>query len=1162
MKLLALLFGTIIGTAAWSQYAWHDLSNNPDFENAMSPSDAVMVDGKLYQIHDSIGWYLEVSKYDNDLNTWTQVGSIYATFSTNFIQATHYNGKIYFVTYSFDQFKMYVFDPQTNQITSLATKTGFFSMGTNWEFKSANNGRMYVLNNDNGSTIYLNEYDVSSDTWTTKDITNVVNPGNAMYYGNMQLYCSSSKVFVGIAGGVNKIGVANQGAIAAFGPYNTTGSNNASVLFNGTTPPTNFSFYFTGNGQSLPSVILQDWNNNVAYEKPLTTNDLNATPGTDTPIGFQIGNSDHYQLENSAYSFMISEFASQGSANYDKFYVYRKDLSTNQWDSLGPKIEFTAPYMNANSARLSLDNGQSKHLTAFYRSTSTNGGAVIKVLNQVPFLNTPSATPNTGLCAGQNLVYNSLEIYDDDGEPVRVVGSFDQFGALSNIQVVPVGFEVIGGVGISKFAVYANMTTGGNSGLVLTVNDGWSTFNISLPVQLLSVGTAPVVTFLPTSPVFCNNQNLIDLTNYVSYVDQGTFTLNGNPVNGSVVDGIDLFQTAPSGLLTYKVNVNGCLVNTSAVYSFATVGTASTTTTPATCGQADGSATVNYIPGTSSIFTVEWSTGENSTTITGLNPGAYYYHVTDQYGCHVTGFAPVSTASIDIAPTITPISCHGAQNGSISITVSGPANYYVYWSNGAAANSITNLGPGSYWVTVIDLDNNCQITEAFELIEPSPIKATFTTFDPDCGVSNGIIYGTYTGGVTPYSYNWIGQGQTTANLTGVPWGYYEVQVTDQNNCSAIFGYQLDDYQAVDIRDSILDATCNGNDGAIFVKFVQDPNGGATLPQNWTWSNGHGGVNNFNLQPGTYTITVTSGLGWNNQLCYAQKTFQVGNKAPLRQDICLVTVDSATTTNLVVWDKIETSGISHYKIYREDVVAGLFMWIDTVDFDNLSIFNDVVASPMDRSWRYRISAVNDCGVEGPISVAHKTLHLNTIDVQANGSVDVLWDEYEGPTSATEYVVWRKSDQNGWEALSPAVPLGTSAYNDGNTTGLTGLDYYVDMVLSAPCTAEKAQDFNTTRSNKDKGSFSAGQGTGASNNEVITEAVVELSVYPNPFTDQLTISVNEAGIGKQIQIYSVNGVLLKTITTTGMTTTVYLQEFSKGIYFMQIQNTDQTIRIVKQ
>ncbi|MFY7991566.1 MAG: T9SS type A sorting domain-containing protein [Fluviicola sp.] len=1162
MKLLVLLLGLLIGSVSWSQMMWHDLSSNPDYDSPFAPSDAIMLNGKLYQIHDSAGSYLDVSGYNNALNTWEELAHITAPSNTSGLQATQYNGKIYFATWTFDQLRMYRFDPQTNQLSPLAAQTGFVSMGSNWEFKSAGNGKMYVVNTDNGSTIYLNEYDVTSNTWSSQNVTTVVNPGNSMYYSGFQLYCSSSKVYLGLAGGVNKIGVANQGAISAFGPYNTSGSNNGSVFFNGTVPPANFSFHFTGNGQNPPVVILQDLNNNLAYEKAISTSNLNVTVGTDQPLTFQIGNSDHFMLENPAYVFMISEFASQGTANYDKFYVYRKDLGTNQWDSLGPKIEPTAPYMNANSARLSLDNGQSKHLSAFYRSTSTNGGGVIKVLNQVPFLNTPTATPNTGLCNGQNLVYNSLEIYDNDGEPVRVTSTYDFNGVLSNIQVVPVGFEVIGGVGISKFAVYADIASGGSSNLILTVNDGWSFFNISLPVQTLGVSAAPVVSFMPATPVFCNNQNIIDLTNYVSYVDQGQFTLNGNPVNGTTVNGIQLFQNSPSGVIGYRVNINGCFVNTSAVYMFATVGTATTNTTPASCGLGDGTATVSYTPGTSTIYTVEWSTGENASTITGLNPGAYYYNITDQYDCHVTGFASVGTASIDISPTVNPITCHGAQDGSISVTVAGPANYLTYWSNGAAANSITNLGPGSYWVTVVDLSNNCQVTEAFELIDPAPLTASFTTYDPDCGLSNGIIYGTYNGGLSPYTFNWIGQGQNTPNLNNVPYGYYEVQVTDQNNCSAIFGYQIDDYQAVDIQDSIIPASCNGNDGAIMINFVQDPFGGATFPQSWTWSNGNGTANNYSLQAGSYTITVASGLGWNNQMCYAQKTFQVGTKAPLRQDICVVTVDSSTTTNLVIWDKIELSGISHYKIYREDVIAGMFMWIDTVHADNLSMFNDVVASPMDRSWRYRISAVNDCGVEGPVSVAHKTLHLNTIDVQANGSVDVLWDDYEGPTSATEYVVWRKSDQNGWEALSPAVAIGTTAFNDANTTGLTGLDYYVEMVLAAPCTAQKAQDFNTTRSNKDKGAFSAGQGTGASNNQVAELQSIEMNVYPNPFTDILTVEVNEAGMNATVGIYNVNGILLKEITCEGLSTTVDLGEFAKGMYFLQIAGKEQTIPVVKQ
>jgi hypothetical protein len=1163
MKQFLLILTLIVSSYSWSQYTWSDITYNPDFDNPMGAADVVMLNDKVYQIFDSVGNRIEVATYDNQFQQWKTIAGLNYSLYPNSIQALVKNNNIFFVEKSATAFTMFRVDLTTNNIIQLATTNSYATLGGNWEFKvSSVTGKMFVAFVNNYSQLLLNEFNTGTNTWTESTITNILNTTTAdISYSNIQLYFSSTNIYVGVSGAIQKMGHAPQTNVAAFQNYNNAGTNDGQLYLNGSAL-INGSFYFSGNGQNPPVVTVKDAANNVSYEKPYSSTNLNVISGTDQPLSFNISNSEHFMLENSAYVFLMSEFSPQSNPNYDQFYVYRKDLNTNIWDSLGPKIEMNNPFLNTNSARISLENTDQKHLSVFYRSTNSNGSAITKVLNQKPTINTSSISINTGLCVGQNQIYSLIEVYDNDGDQVNITSGYDITGALSSVQFVPIGFELIGGIGITKFAVYGTISSGGNSTLTLTMNDGWGYISDTLPVVNISTVTTPILSFTPASPVFCNNENLIDLSNYVNYYDQGTFSLNGVDLNGTTINGIQVSQTASTGLIAYKTIIDGCIVNTSTVYGFAIVGTASTSVNPASCGGTDGSATVNYTPGSSTTYTVEWSTGQTAATINGLNPGAYYYNVTDQHDCHVTGFASVGTASIDITPTVTNISCNGANDGSISIVVGGPANYYVYWSNGKTTNTITDLSPGNYWVTVVDLSNSCQVTYSYNITEPAPITASFTTYDPDCGMSNGVISGTYNGGTAPYTYSWLGTAQTTPNLTSATYGYYQVKVTDANNCVDTFSYNLNDYQAIDIMDSVVDATCNMSNGAVFVEFVQDANGGSYFPNYVTWSNGSGNYNNYNLNSGTYTILVASGIsGFNGNMCYAQKVIHVGTKAPLRQDICVVTVDSATTTNLVIWEKIEISGISHYKIYREDINAGQFNWIDTVQFSNESLFNDVVASPIDRSWRYKISAVNECGIEGPVSIAHKTLHLNSIINAGNGSMDIFWDDYEGPTSASEYVVWRNSDQNGWEALVPSVAVGTTTFSDMTSGGLTGLDYFVEMVLSSPCSAEKAQDFNTTRSNKDKGQFAPGEGTGASNNE-LNESTIELSIYPNPFTNDLNVTISENGINKTLRVWNIHGVEVYQTVVDQTNMTLDLSTISNGLYFITVEGLEETFNIVKQ
>src|SRR5690606_1195871 len=72
----------------------------------------------------------------------------------------------------------------------------------------------------------------------------------------------------------------------------------------------------------------------------------------------------------------------------------------------------------------------------------------------------------------------------------------------------------------------------------------------------------------------------------------------------------------------------------------------------------------------------------------------------------------------------TDVSCNGKNDGSITISVTGPNPPFTYsWSpsggNGATAS---NLTAGTYTVTVIDAVND-MVSENFTITEPAPLNA-------------------------------------------------------------------------------------------------------------------------------------------------------------------------------------------------------------------------------------------------------------------------------------------------------------------------------------------------------------------------------------------------------------------------------------------------------
>jgi gliding motility-associated-like protein len=154
-------------------------------------------------------------------------------------------------------------------------------------------------------------------------------------------------------------------------------------------------------------------------------------------------------------------------------------------------------------------------------------------------------------------------------------------------------------------------------------------------------------------------------------------------------------------------------------------------------------------------------------------------------------------------------------------------------------------------------------------VTPSPEAPTLNITNatiPSCGLSNGSITVSATGGVPGYQYSIDGGTtyQASGNFTGLPSGTYNVLVLDNNGCTGGVTIPLNEPNAVQV--SIVnqtDATCFGfNDGTIQVSV----NGGSG-PYNFTINGASNGTNvNFNnLTAGEYTIIVTDGQGCTNQI---------------------------------------------------------------------------------------------------------------------------------------------------------------------------------------------------------------------------------------------------------------------------------------------------------
>ena len=190
----------------------------------------------------------------------------------------------------------------------------------------------------------------------------------------------------------------------------------------------------------------------------------------------------------------------------------------------------------------------------------------------------------------------------------------------------------------------------------------------------------------------------------------------------------------------------------------------------------------------------------NATDPTGLGAGTYTALITDANGCTTSIISTLTEpAPLDLTSAVSSfiggnaISCNGANDGSIDLTLAGGAgNLQFQWTGSNAFTStnedLSGLDAGFYQVLVMD-QNGCSAGAFFMLNEPQPIGSTASITTALCqGTATGAVDMTVTGGTAPYDIAWSGPNGfngTDEDITNLFAGVYIATITDANGCGSM-----------------------------------------------------------------------------------------------------------------------------------------------------------------------------------------------------------------------------------------------------------------------------------------------------------------------------------------------------------------------------------------
>lgn len=671
---------------------------------------------------------------------------------------------------------------------------------------------------------------------------------------------------------------------------------------------------------------------------------------------------------------------------------------------------------------------------------------------------------------------------------------------------------------------------------------------------------------------------------------------------------------------------NSCSVTYSNTVSQPEILSAQVNTTDITCYGANNGAISLTVTGGTQQYTYHWNDNNEDANRTNLSVGSYSVTITDNHNCSTTASASISQpTALNVNGNATNISCFGRNDGAISISVSGGTESYTYqWNGQTAEANQTNLSAGDYSLVVTDA-NTCVATLSATITEPDELVAIPNITPITCaGANNAILSASATGGTGTYAqYFWFRAENPNSPVCVQPQyqnvaaGNYLLVVKDSHNCTDTVPVVVEDAIAHNFEITVTDAQCNGGTGSIAITV----DGGNGTGFSYEWSGNVSSTNSASsLLAGHYTITATdsndcetildtavnepempfigawsdivlcegqsytldagnnyTSYQWSNgtttqtisvseandysvtvtdnQGCHSYDAVNVSIRQPYTGD--KLALSTVTETNSVVlrWNKTANQGTASYRIYRDSGEG--FAFIASVGFNSEAMYEDTTVDASEQYYSYKVTAVSNCGDESEIETYHRTIVLAAI-CDNNNVCNLNWSPYVGITETFTYILAGDSP----ETLEVVDSVLFTTYNYVQMNQYEDGTYYRIMIkMSHPLVTEDAT-YDRIYSNIVR--------CGGSDDPIDPPVMVDefgisdISAYPNPFDDEITVTFNSAdGESVSYEVIDALGRIVM-VGTAGGDTIIFGSELKAGIYVVRLHSGNEvhSLKISKQ